>query len=195
MNLPKSGIDFLSYACHHVNNIRWRPKSQQSNIHTTNVIGSDYCSPKNGRHRQEFYSLFLFYSTPSICSGGACALRGSASIWTHSGWKRSRDRCSILGGLPICQFFWGLLWWLWGSYSHNSQFLLFLNNHVPRILFASAKTQFAWGNLGMCGSGIWPQSRYPSHSMRYGPNNRIPAVWTDDGWASGGFQAWRQNSE
>ena len=65
------------------------------------------CLPKDGRHRHvRSFSDFLFhFIQPQAFVPRELVRSEGASILTHSGSKRNRDRCSISGGLPICQFF------------------------------------------------------------------------------------------
>ena len=106
------------------------------------MSGSNCWTPKDGRHRQEFYSLLLFYSTPSICSEGACTLRGSVNFDIIPVANGVRVDAAFRVGyqLPIL-----LKSVLTASRekTHNNKFLLFSNNDVPRIVFALAKTKFA----------------------------------------------------
>ena len=81
MSHPTSEIDLLlSYVFTTLAPSGEGPRANKSKIFTTNMSGSDCCTPKDGWHRREFYSLPLLYSTPSICSEGACTLRWSINL-------------------------------------------------------------------------------------------------------------------
>ena len=97
------------------------------------MSGSDCWTPKDGRHRREFCSLLFISTTPSICSEGACALRGSIHLGAFRFETESRQMQHFVWVLPIL-----LKSNLTASRepTHNNQFLLFLNSYVPRIVSA-----------------------------------------------------------
>jgi len=124
------------------------------------------------------FSPFI-YSTPSICSEGACMLRGSSNFDSIPVAPESESNATLLVGY-FANSLWSLDWRLRGRYPTQQFLFLLLNNHVPRIVSAFAGTQSAWGSLGSRVLRVRPQTRYPSHWMRWGSDKgfRRSIEWT-----------------
>jgi len=82
------------------------------------------------------FSPFFIFIQPQAFVPRELARSEGASILAHSGSKRSRDRCSISGGLLLLPILLKSNLTASREPTHNNQFLLFLNSYVPRIVSA-----------------------------------------------------------
>ena len=110
----------------------------------------------------------LFYSTPSIYSEGACALRGSSNFYImlvalESGSNKTSRVGYYANSLEVC--FDGIK----GAIIRQPILFYVFNSHVLIIVSAFAGTQSAWGSVCVWILGFHPRPGTPLIGWDGGP--------------------------